>query len=136
MGEDRSSIANFLRLLELPENVRGMVRDGRLSLGHAKIIAGVSDIIEQQRLAEMVISQELTVRNLERVIQDRPTVLAERKASSLSPHLMDLEKSLSRQLGMRVQVRSGAKGRGRLVLHYGSLDQFDELLQRLGAKPE
>lgn len=136
MGEDRSSIANFLRLLELPENVRGMVRDGRLSLGHAKIIAGVSDIIEQQRLAEMVVSQELTVRNLERVIQDRPTVMTERKASSLSPHLMDLEKSLSRQLGMRVQVRSGSKGRGRLVLHYSSLDQFDELLQKLGAKAE
>jgi ParB family chromosome partitioning protein len=136
MGEDRSSIANFLRLLELPEAVRGMVRDGRLSLGHAKIIAGVSDIIEQQRLAEMVVAQELTVRNLERVIQDRPTAVSEKNSSGPSAHILDLEKSLSRQLGMRVQVRSSKKGRGRLVLHYTSLDQFDDILQKLGAKTE
>jgi ParB family chromosome partitioning protein len=136
MGEDRSTVANFLRLLDLPEAVRTMVREGRLTLGHAKILAGVSDIIEQQRLAEMVIAQELTVRNLERVIQDRPAAPSEKKAAGPSAHILDLEKSLSRQLGMRVQVRSGAKGKGRLIFHYSSLDQFDELLQKLGAKAE
>ena len=59
-----------------------------------------------------------------------------RKPPTLSPHLIDLEKSLARQLGMRVQVRSNSKGRGRLILHYSSLDQFDEILQKLGAKAE
>jgi ParB family transcriptional regulator, chromosome partitioning protein len=136
MGEDRSSIANFLRLLDLPEPVRIMVRDGRLTLGHAKILAGVPDIIEQQRLAEMVIAQELTVRNLERAIQDRPAATPERKGTTLSPHLLDLEKSLTRQLGMRIQVRSGSKGKGRVVIHYSTLDQFDDLLQKLGVKAE
>ncbi len=136
MGEDRSSIANFLRLLELPESVRALVRDGKLSLGHAKIIAGISDIIEQQRLAEMVVAQELSVRNLERVIQDRPAATPERKTPGLSAHLADLEKSISGQLGMRVQVRSGPKGRGRLVIHYSTLDQFDDLLLKLGVKAD
>ncbi len=136
MGEDRSSIANFLRLLDLPESVRGLVRDGKLTLGHAKIIAGISDIIEQQRLAEMVVAQELSVRNLERVLQDRPAANPERKTSGLSAHLADLEKSISGQLGMRVQVRSGPKGRGRLVIHYSTLDQFDDLLQKLGVKAD
>jgi ParB family transcriptional regulator, chromosome partitioning protein len=136
MGEDRSSIANFLRLLDLPESVRGLVRDGKLTLGHAKIIAGITDIIEQQRLAEMVVAQELSVRNLERVIQDRPVATPERKAPDLSAHLADLEKSISGQLGMRVQVRSGPKGRGRLVIHYSTLDQFDDLLLKLGVKAD
>jgi ParB family chromosome partitioning protein len=136
MGEDRSSIANFLRLLDLPETVRSMVRDGKLTLGHAKIIAGISDIMEQQRLAEMVVAQELSVRNLERAIQDHLPTAPGRKASGPSAHLMDLEKSISRQLGMRIQVRSGSKGRGRLVIHYSSLDQFDELLLKLGVKAD
>ena len=136
MGEDRSGIANYLRLLDLAEPVRDMVRDGRLSLGHAKLLAGISDILEQQRLAETVTTQGLSVRNLERMLQDGSNGSPVRKPPALTPHLMDLEKSLARQLGMRVQVRSGSKGRGRLILHYSSLDQFDEILQKLGAKAE
>ena len=138
LGEDRSSIANHLRLLDLAEPVQAMVSDGRLSLGHAKILAGVADILEQERLANLVVSQGLSVRNLERLLQENavPTPKAAVPANS-SAHLQDLEKSLSRQLGMRVQIRSGAKkGRGRLILHYASLDQFDELLGRLGVKAE
>jgi hypothetical protein len=51
-----------------------------------------------------------------------------------SPHIQDLEKSIARQIGMRVQVRSSSKGKGRLVIHYASLDQFDELVNRLGVQ--
>ena len=138
LGEDRSSIANHLRLLDLAEPVQQMVSDGRISLGHAKILAGVPDILEQDRLANLVINQGLSVRNLERLLQENtlPAPKSTPPANS-SPHLLDLEKSLSRQLGMRVQIRSGAKkGRGRVIVHYASLDQFDELLGRLGVKAE
>jgi len=139
IGEDRSSVANFLRLLDLAEPVKTMIRDGRLSLGHAKIIAGVPDVLEQQRLAELVTTQGLSVRNLERLIQQGPTSLPTTRAAGAapSPHVQDLEKNLSRQLGMRVQVRSSAKkGRGKLILHYSTLDQFDGLMQRLGVSVE
>ncbi len=136
MGEDRSGIANYLRLLDLAESVRQMVKDGRLSLGHAKILAGMGDILEQQRLAEIVLAQSLSVRNLERMLQTGGQAPATRKATGSVAHLMDLEKSLSRQLGMRVQVRSTSKGKGRMVLHYASLDQFDELLKKLGVSAE
>jgi ParB family chromosome partitioning protein len=136
MGEERSSIANYLRLLDLTETVRSLVRDGRLSTGHAKLLAGVSDILEQQRLAEVVISQDLSVRNLEQMLKSETNGKSSHKTPVVSPHLADLEKSLARQLGLRVQVRSSTKGRGRLILHYSSLDQFDDLLQKLGAKPE
>lgn len=136
LGEDRSSVANFMRLLELAEPVRDLVRQGRLSLGHAKVIAGVADLLEQQRLAETVVAQELSVRNLERMLQDRPADPPPPRQAGASAHLVDLEKTISRQLGMRVQVRSGSKGKGRLTIHYASLDQFDELLGKLGVRIE
>lgn len=136
LGEDRSSIANYLRLLDLAEPVRELVRTGRLSMGHAKLLAGVADILEQERLANLVVAQELSVRNLERLLQ-QGTPPAPRETVPVSAHIADLEKSLARQLGMRVQVRtSGKKGRGRLIIHYGSLDQFDELMGRLGVTAE
>jgi len=136
MGEDRSSIANYLRLLDLCEAVRNAVRDGKLSLGHAKLLAGVADILEQQRVADLVLAQSLSVRNLERLLQSKAEDSGPPKATGSTAHLLDLEKSLTRQLGMRVQVRSSAKGKGRLILHYASLDQFDDLLQKLGARAE
>jgi ParB family chromosome partitioning protein len=137
LGEERSTVANYLRLLDLAEPVREMVRDGKLSLGHAKILAGISDPQHQQELAERVVGQELSVRNLERILAE-PTAPATKAApAEPSPHIRDLEGTLSSQLGLRVQVRSGAaKGKGRVVIHYGSLDQFDQLLERLGVKAE
>ncbi len=135
LGEDRSSIANFLRLLELAGPVQALMREGRLSMGHAKLLAGVSDRAEQERLANLVAAQELSVRNLERLLAGNPTAPAP-KAPPASAHVQDLEKSLARQLGMRVQVRTMKKGKGRLVIHYASLDQFDELLNRLGVQAE
>jgi ParB family transcriptional regulator, chromosome partitioning protein len=137
LGEDRSSIANYLRLLDLPEPVREDVRAGRLSLGHAKLLAGVDDVLEQQRLAELTIAQELSVRNLERVIQSPHVQASKASPTAPSAYIADLEKTISRQLGMRVQVRrSGSKGKGRLVIHYGSLDQFDQLVAKLGVAVE
>lgn len=139
LGEERSGIANHLRLLDLAEPVQKFVSDSLITLGHAKILAGVSDPAEQTRLANLVVNQGLSVRNLERLLQDstRPTAPPVTTASAGSAHYKDLEKSLSSQLGLRVQLRAGAKkGRGKLILHYGTLDQFDDLLGRLGVKPE
>jgi ParB family chromosome partitioning protein len=136
LGEERSSIANFVRLLDLAEPVRAKVRDGVLSLGHAKLLAGVADILEQQRLADLIVAQGLSVRNLERLLATPATPPPTKSAPANSPaYQQELEKSISRQLGLRVQVKQGAKkGKGRLVLHYANLDQFDELMQRMGVK--
>ncbi len=138
LGEDRSTVTNFLRLLELAETVRNLIRDSKLSLGHAKVLAGVSDILEQEKLANLVVSQGLSVRNLERLVQS-PAAPPPAKTVKGGPsaHLQELEKTFARQLGMRVQIRSGAnKSRGRVVIHYGSLDQFDQLLEKLGIETE
>lgn len=136
LGEDRTQIAHHLRLLDLAPPVQEMVRDGRLSLGHAKLLAGIGDPVEQLRLADLVVSQELSVRNLERVLQSdlpAPATTTAQGVADPTPHIQQLEKNLSRQLGLRVQVRQGTKkGAGKVVIHYANLDQFDELTGRLG----
>jgi len=137
LGEDRSSIANYLRLLDLAEPVKALVRDGRLSMGHAKLIASASDLLEQERLANLVVLQGLSVRNLERIMKEPPKPPPQRTGPATTAHIAELEKSLTRQLGLRVQIRCAAKkGKGRLIIHYANLDQFDELLGRLGVKAD
>src|SRR5205814_6000530 len=136
LDEDRSTVTHFCRLLELPESVQGLVRDGRLALGHAKLLAGVPDPVAQAKLGHLAVEQNLSVRNLERLVQDsaaaKPTPPPPPTSSA---HVKELERSLSRQLNLRVQVRgSRKKGHGRLVLHYTSSAQFDDLMTRLGVR--
>jgi ParB family chromosome partitioning protein len=136
LGEDRSSIANHLRILELTDSVRDKVASGALTLGHAKLLASIADPIEQERLANLVITQALSVRNLERVIASGSAPKT-RQPKPVSAHVADLEKTLARHLGMKVQLRSvPGKGHGRLTIHYATLEQFDDLLERLGVKVE
>jgi ParB family chromosome partitioning protein len=137
LGEDRSTIANHIRLLELPESVRQLIVDGKLQLGHAKLLAGVTDKNQLARLAKVVVSQDLSVRNLERLIQSGNEQVAPARTSNGSAHLHDLEKTLTRHLGLRVHLKASAKkGKGKLVIHYNSLDEFDQLMTSLGVKPE
>jgi ParB family chromosome partitioning protein len=139
LGEERSTIANYLRLLDLSPFVIEMVRANHLSLGHGKLLASVTDPARQQELAQLVLAQELSVRNLERIIEAPSTEPKPAAAPSKEPsaHIRDLEKTITSSLGMRVQLRAGGqKGKGRLVIYYANLDQFDQLLERLGVKAE
>ncbi len=138
LGEDRTVISHYLRLIDLAPAVQSMIVGGQLSMSHARLLAGVSDPVEQTRLARLVVSQELNIRNLERLI-NTPAVPAStpQAALSSSAHIVDLERNLSRNLGMRVQVKvAPGKKRGRLILHYASLDQFDDLMSKLGVSGE
>ncbi|HTW93822.1 MAG TPA: ParB/RepB/Spo0J family partition protein [Tepidisphaeraceae bacterium] len=136
LGEDRSTIANHLRLLDLAEPVRELIRDEKIQLGHAKLLAGVSNLANQERLARLTAASDLSVRQLERLVQGHAAEAAE-TSSTATPHLRELEKSFTRQLGLRVQIRSSRKkGKGRLIVHYSTLDEFDRLATSLGVKAE
>ncbi len=142
LGEERSGIANHLRLLDLCDACQQMVMDGRLSLGHAKLLSGVPDILEQAKWANLAVNQELSVRTLERLIQESrqggDAGPLPGNGSTPSAHLAEMEKAFTRQLGLRVQIKASArsKGKGRVVIHYANLDQFDALQERLGISVE
>jgi ParB family transcriptional regulator, chromosome partitioning protein len=152
LGESRTTIANHARLLELPETVQEKVRQGQLTFGHAKVLAGMTDTSRQTALADMSVEQGWSVRTLEAAIlappadtdtlinasSDKPAdmsdkvgLLEETPKPVPSAHLKEVEATLTRTLGLRVQLRKTGKSKGRLVIHYASLDQFDELMKRL-----
>jgi ParB family chromosome partitioning protein len=138
LGEERSSVANYMRLLELPEASRALVRQGSVSVGHAKLLCGLDNPELIDRLAQMVVVQNLSVRALEKLLKDAvdpPAAPLPSPAKIASPHIADLERQISRDLQMRTEVKQARKGgKGRVIIHYASLDQFDELIARMGVK--
>jgi ParB family chromosome partitioning protein len=131
VGKSRPHIANMLRLLKLPEDLQEMVRDGRLSSGHARAILTAPD---PRRLAQRVLSEGLNVREVERLAQQAkdekhgPRVSAGADAKSADTRA--LEQSLSNALGLEVTI-SDKNGAGEVKIAYKSLDQLDDVIRRL-----
>ncbi len=144
IGLDRSTITNMLRLLELDPSVRDLVRDGLLSMGQARALAGVVDAAAQRLLAQRVVAEGMSVRAVESAVKKSAALTSDGGASAVaSPvarraaHLSDLEQQIGRQLGSRVRIRPGRKkGSGAITIEFYSLDQFDGLLSKLGVAAE
>ena len=141
VGEERSKVANHLRLLDLAGEVQSLVRDGRLPLGHAKVLAGVADAAEQGRLAELCAKQGLSVRNLERLVKEQQQPPAEPAkpepaADGRAVYLKQLADNVSKSIGMRCDLSPTGKSGGKLTVHFKSLDQFDRLMEQLNVELE
>ncbi len=129
LGKSRSHIANMTRLLTLPDEVKRMIEDGTLSAGHARALIGAADPVA---LAELVVRKGLNVRQTEKLAQaDKPaTASTKRPAAPKDPNTAALESDLSSLLGMSVEIRQKRDG-GTLSIRYQSLEQLDDVLQRL-----
>lgn len=130
VGRDRSSVANQLRLLNLPEDVQGLVADGSLSAGHAKVILGLTGAEAQRRLAREIVARQLSVRDAEKALQtDRPHRRAKR-AKGHHSQFQEVEERLQRRLGTKVTMERAGEG-GNIVLHYFSQQEQERLLDLL-----
>jgi len=131
VGKDRSTIANALRLLKLPPNVREKVVNGELSEGHARALLGAPDQSILIALADKVIRGHLNVRQTEQLVREskraKPRDLKNGQGAK-SASVRDLETRLCRKLGTRCIVMDQS-GKGRLVIHYGSLEELDRILE-------
>ena len=131
IGKDRSTIANSLRLLRLPEVVRTKVVMGELSEGHGRALLGIEDPARMADLAEKVVRGRLSVRQTEELV--RAAKPGGKKGSSSGSEkgktasVRDLEKRLERKLGTRCEVRD-KEGKGEITLKYSSLDELDRIL--------
>ena len=125
VGKSRSHVANTIRLLQLPEQVKAWVREGKLTAGHARTLLGTAD---PEARARELIAGELTVRQAEQ------RSAAKKKPGGKprkDPNIADLEASISNRLGLKVQViHKGDKG-GEIRITYKSLEQLDDLARRL-----
>lgn len=141
VGKSRAVVANALRLLKLPTTLQGYIRDGRLSVGHAKVVLGLAGEKQQELAAERVIKEGLNVRQTEGLVaklQARGTGPA--KSGSITPltqdaHVASLENRIRERLGTKVHLRY-SNGKGGLEISFFSDDELERILQILGINPD
>jgi len=127
---DRSSVANLLRLMSLPHEIQQMVESDQLSLGHAKVILGLMTPAAQLNLAQQIMTDELSVREAERLVQAHAEARKPGKGTPRVPLRSDLEERLQKRLGTRVDVLKRRRG-GKIVIHYFSPEELDGVIERL-----
>lgn len=139
IGRDRSTVANALRLFKLPDEVRAMVDDGRLSEGHARALLGVAEPAALLALARAAIAGGWSVREIEaRVRGDRPTGKARAAASPAKaavPAAKRVEEALRKHLGTDVRIALRRRGRGTLTVSFYSNDDLARLLELILGRP-
>lgn len=133
VGKDRSSVANHMRLLKLPQEVRAEVAAGRLSMGHARAIIAIADEGHQRQIAREVIARNLSVRETEAMVKriGRDSPAAEPRAPVVTDvHTRAAEEKLRMTLGTRVHISRKGKG-GRIEIDFGSEDELQRLYEHL-----
>jgi ParB family transcriptional regulator, chromosome partitioning protein len=144
VGKDRSTVANMLRLLNLPASVRTMVRDGQLTVGHARALLAVSSEREMLELAREIVAKGLTVRDVEQRTRDSAPASSSRtskrksgeRASGLNPELKRLQDELRRHLQTDVTITVGEHERGKIEIAFYSSDDLDRVLDLVLASRE
>ena len=134
-GKERATIANYLRLIKLPAPVQQAIESGELSFGHAKVLVGLDSIDLILKAAQHAIEQRLSVRGLENLILLWTSVPPEEPAAkpkpAIDPNVRAAQEELERALGCRVEVRDRS-GKGKIVIHYSGLEDFDRVVEALG----
>jgi ParB family chromosome partitioning protein len=134
-GKDRTSVANFLRLLRLPEDLQQAVSDGLLSFGHARALLSLENHEQIRRAAQRVMALSMSVRQTETFVKgilhpERRESANAKKQRLVDPNVREMENTLREALGLRVEIEDKG-GRGRVTIEYGDLEGFDALVEKL-----
>jgi len=139
VGKSRAVVANALRILKLPGEVQNLIRDGRLSVGHAKVILGLANPVQQSEAAERVIKEGLNVRQAEGLIAKLQSRDTKPKAAKVSlptdTHVANLENKLRERLGTKVSLNYKG-GKGSLAISFFSDAELEGVLQALGVNAD
>ena len=135
LGENRSVLANYLRILDLPDDVKQMLADGQLTMGHARAMLALPTDELRRKLANRALAGRLSVREIERLV--RKYLANTNTVKSVSPtkpaHILDLENKLISRLGTKVAVETRKNGqKGKIIIEFYSLDDFDRITECFG----
>ena len=130
VGKDRTSIANYMRLLRLPDDVQQWVSDGRLSMGHARAILGAEQVAEQRDVAQRVVDRDLSVRETEALVRRLGRPAVGREPTGTDANTRAAEERLKLALGTRVQIVRKANG-GHIEIAFTSEDELQRLYEQL-----
>lgn len=133
IGENRSTIANYMRLLDLPTEIQEMVIQNMLSMGHARCLLGVDDKVDKLNLAAKAVRAGWSVRALESEVKRLNAPKEEKQAIKMNAHIVDLALNMTRSIGSKVTIKEGkGKGhKGKVIIEYYSLDDFDKIKERI-----
>jgi len=134
VGRSRAAVSNLLRLLELAEEVKSLVEQRQLEMGHARALLGFTVPRQQVEVATLVARKGLSVRETEALVRrmlTRKDDGEDREPPRKDPNIGRLEQELAGKLGAKVQLQHSAKGRGKLVINYNSLDELDGILEHI-----
>jgi len=130
VGCERSSIANVVRLMNLPSEIQQLIETNQLSMGHAKVILGLPGQNEQLRVAQLVVSKVLSVRETEKLIESSLVAKKRWTKELRRTPWSDVEERLQKRLGTKVIIQKGRRG-GKIVIHYFSPPELDGILEKL-----
>jgi ParB family chromosome partitioning protein len=132
VGKSRSNIANFLRLLKLPAPIQIGIRQGFISMGHARAIVSSGDEATQLLLFEKVMEEGLSVRAVENLIKDKkidkPQINKKPEIPKLSSFAESFQNRLSKQLNIKVQIAANNNGQGKIVINFESEEELDKII--------
>ncbi|MBK8387977.1 MAG: ParB/RepB/Spo0J family partition protein [Saprospiraceae bacterium] len=137
VGKNRSTVTNYVRLLKLPPEIQNSVKSGELSMGHARSIAGLEDIVRQLQFYKKAINEHLSVRQLEQLVKDNNQVKDRSDAKNLStPEIQNAEinriiKDLSKIIGVKINIKRDQKGKGVLQIPFSSDKEFNSIYDLL-----
>ncbi|MEQ1834988.1 MAG: ParB/RepB/Spo0J family partition protein, partial [Candidatus Nitrotoga sp.] len=129
VGRSRSATSNLLRLLKLPQSVQGMLMGGSLDMGHARALLAL-DGAQQIAAATKIIADGLSVRETEKLVQNLLNPIPQYKKAKPNRDILQLQEDIAQHLGTNVQIKTGKKGVGKLVIHYTSHDHLADLIAR------
>lgn len=133
VGKGRSTVANFLRLLNLPAVIQLYLKDNKISMGHARCLVGIENEAKQLELAQMVIAQDLSVRQLEDIIRKRENAGSKtpKDKASIPEWCKEAKQKLADKISAKVSLKPGRKGKGCLVIDYGSEEELQQIFNLL-----
>jgi ParB family chromosome partitioning protein len=130
VGKSRVTVTNLLRLMNLNEDVKTLLEHGDIEMGHAKVLLGLQNQ-DQTEAAKQVVSKGLTVRQTEALVRAWHEPKSDSPKPSKNPDIQRLESNLGERLGAKVELKHNAKGKGKLVINYSSLDELDGILDHI-----
>ncbi|GMA69589.1 chromosome partitioning protein ParB [Leuconostoc litchii] len=131
VGKDRATVANLLRLLKLPESVQNLIQNGDLSMGQARALLGLKKKTQIEKVAEIVVSRSLNVRQVENLIKQMNEGTPEVRNKEVSPFVLALSNQLEEKFGTKVKVNAGNKGNGKIEINYVSNEDLSRILALL-----
>lgn len=134
VGKDRSTVTNYLRLLKLPPQIQFAIRDGRLTMGHARAILGVDDVGMQLKIFNDILAGDLSVRKVEELVRASSPKKSSKKDGNRPAwytEVKNIEERLARRYETKVEIKHKDNGSGQMVINYFSNDDFNRLIELL-----